>query len=77
MKARTKDVAMATEYLIFYSSSHLFSLFQFEGSDVISVLIDKTMKSIEKKLIIVINREGLNSTIYYDLMSEKNFLLND
>ena len=51
-----------------------FSLFQFEGSDVI---IDKTMKSIEKKLIIVKNREGLNSTIYYDLMSEKNFLLND
>ena len=35
------------------------------------------MKSIEKKLIIVKNQEGLNSTIYYDLMSEKNFLLND
>ena len=77
MKARTKDVAMATEYLIFYSSSHLFLCFSLiEGSDVISVLIDKTMKSIEKKLIIVKNR-GLNSTIYYDLMSEKNFLLND
>ena len=35
------------------------------------------MKSIEKKSIIVKNREGLNPTIYYDLMSEKNFLLND
>ena len=97
MKARTKNVAMATEYLTFYSSSH-FVLFQFEGSDVISVLknsieysfvffikvfiswpysFNKKLKSIEKKLIIVKNREGLNFTIYYDLISEKNFLLND
>ena len=35
------------------------------------------LKSIEKKLIIVKNREGLTSTIYCDLLSEKNFLLND
>ena len=38
---------------------------------------DKKLKSIKKKLSIVKNREGLNSTIYYDLMSEKKFLMND
>ena len=31
----------------------------------------------EKKLIIVKNREDLNSTICCDLMSEENFLLNN
>ena len=38
---------------------------------------DKKLKSIKKKSIIVKNREGLNSTIYCDLLSEKNFLSND
>ena len=42
-----------------------------------SYSFDKKLKSIEKKLIIVKNREGLNSAIYCDLLSEKNFLLND
>ena len=42
-----------------------------------SYSFDKKLKSIEKKLIIVKNREGLNSTIYCDLLSEKTFVLND
>ena len=44
---------------------------------IILYSFDKKLKSIEKKLIIVKNREGLNSTIYCDLLSEKNFMLND
>ena len=42
-----------------------------------SYSFEKKLKSIEKKLIIVKNREDLNSTIHCDLMSEENFLLND